>query len=81
MSDLQGSVEERIAAAEQGEKAEDDDVDVAEKPLLPKEVEVRYLIDRVEDEIARHRGVLSKDALAEYESALATYRKLFETAR
>ena len=56
-------------------------VDVAEKPLLPKEAEVRYLIDRVEDEIARHRGVLSKDALAEYESALATYRKLFEAAR
>ncbi|QXD25824.1 hypothetical protein F7C95_08045 [Opitutia bacterium ISCC 51] len=43
------------------------------KPLNPKPTEVDYLVKRVEDEIARHSGVLEEDAMAEYRKALEFY--------
>ena len=46
------------------------------KPLSPKVEEVSYLVKRVEDEIARHTGVLEEDALAEYRKALEYYKRL-----
>lgn len=50
--------------------------DVAGKPLVPSEQERQYLIDRVEGELKRSRGVLSSDSVKEYEEALEAYRKL-----
>jgi hypothetical protein len=51
------------------------------KPLRPREVEVRYLMKRVADELKRHEGVLKEEALAEYRAALAHYESLLEGAR
>ncbi len=48
------------------------------KPLKPKPREVRYMIKRIEDERNRHQGVLSEEALAEHDEALAYFRKLLE---
>lgn len=49
---------------------------VADKPLRPKREEVDYLIKRVADELDRHEGVLSVEALDEYRQALAYYEGL-----
>ena len=49
--------------------------------VRPKKREVAYFIDRMEKEIARNRGVLAAEELAEYEQALAIYQKLAATAR
>ena len=56
-------------------------VDIKDRPLKPRRVEVEYLIKRVQDEINRHRGVLSAEALAEYDRALAAYRALLKQAQ
>ena len=56
-------------------------IDVPGKPLLPQRVEVEYLLKRVEDEIARHKGVLGEAAMAEYEEAAEHYRALLKIAR
>ncbi|MEM7144528.1 MAG: CehA/McbA family metallohydrolase [Verrucomicrobiota bacterium] len=56
-------------------------VDVAGKPLRAKRAEVAYFVKRLEDEIARHEGVLSAAALGEYEEALGYFRGLMEGAR
>lgn len=45
-------------------------------PVRPRRHEVTYFIDRMEKEIARNRSVLAADELAEYEQALAIYRRL-----
>ncbi len=47
--------------------------DVPNAPLRPKEQEVKFLMQRVRDEITRSRGVLPASAIAEYERALAAY--------
>jgi hypothetical protein len=51
-------------------------VEVEGRPLLPQKVETQYLVERVEDELQRHRGVLKAEAIAEFEEALAFYREL-----
>ncbi|MGB0582633.1 MAG: hypothetical protein ACPGVU_23350, partial [Limisphaerales bacterium] len=51
------------------------------KPLRAKKEEVNFLIQRMEEQLERSKGVLKPDAIAEYEQALATYRKIAETAR
>jgi hypothetical protein len=50
-------------------------------PVKPKRREVTYFIGRIEHEIARNRGVLKAEELAEYERALEIYRKLAERTR
>lgn len=56
-------------------------VDVPGKPLRPRRDQVRYLIQRCEEEIARNKEVLSDAELAEYREALEFYRGKLETAR
>jgi hypothetical protein len=51
-------------------------IDVAGKPLKPNRDEIAYLIQRVEAEIQRNRGVLPQSALAEYQQALDAYKKI-----
>ncbi len=50
-------------------------------PVRPRRDQVRYLIQRCEEEIARNKDVLSDAELAEYREALEFYRGKLETAR
>ena len=52
-----------------------------DKPLRPKRKEVEYLVERVADEIDRHRGVLPDEAVEEYEQALQFYQQKLREAR
>ncbi len=56
-------------------------VEIQGKPLPPKRVEVEYLLKRVRDEIVRHEGVLSEEAVAEFREAEAFYKSLLPSAR
>ena len=49
--------------------------------LRPRRDQVRYLIQRCEEEIARNKDLLSKAELDEYRDALEFYRGKLETAR
>jgi hypothetical protein len=49
-------------------------------PVRPRQEEVAYFIERMQQEIARNQGVLTAADLAEYERALAIYRKIAERA-
>ncbi|MFP6762979.1 MAG: CehA/McbA family metallohydrolase [Planctomycetaceae bacterium] len=51
-------------------------IDIDGRPLRPRRVETQYLVKRVEDELKRHRGILNAEAIAEFEEALAVYRKI-----
>ncbi len=51
-------------------------VEVGNRPVRPKRVEVQYLVDRVSREIDRNRDVLAPAALHEFESALQIYSKM-----
>jgi len=50
-------------------------------PVRPREREVNYFIQRMEQEISRNRGVLAPEEVAEYEKALAIYREIADRAR
>ncbi|MBI3866269.1 MAG: CehA/McbA family metallohydrolase [Planctomycetia bacterium] len=50
-------------------------------PVRPREREVNYFIRRMEQEIARNRGVLADAEVAEYEKALAIYQEIAKRAR
>ena len=50
------------------------------RPLLPRREQVSYLIERMEEELARNEGVLDSASLAEYRAALTRYREIAETA-
>ena len=52
-----------------------------ERRTLLAQYNASRLIDRMEKEIARNRGVLAAEELAEYEQALNIYQKLETTAR
>lgn len=56
-------------------------VEVPGKPMRPRRDQVRYLIQRCEEEIARNKEVLSEAELAEYREALEFYRGKLATAR
>ena len=56
-------------------------VDVAGSPLRPHGRQVDFLIQRIEDQLARSTGVLPEAALAEYQKALNIYQKIRQTAR
>lgn len=51
------------------------------KPLRARKEEVQFLIQRMEEQLKRSKGVLKPDAIAEYEEALAVYRRIAATAR
>jgi hypothetical protein len=56
-------------------------IEIAGKPLRPRKAEVEWLVKRVEDQIARSKGVLPKAALEEYREALKAYKDIARTAR
>ena len=51
------------------------------KPLRARKAEVAFLIQRMEEQLERSKGVLKAEAIAEYEEALATYRRIALSAR
>jgi hypothetical protein len=51
------------------------------QPLRPRRVEADWLVTRVKEEIARSRGVVTADLLADYERALKIYEALAANAR
>ena len=51
-------------------------VEIPGKPLLPSPEEKEYLIRRVQDEISRSKGIVSNEAMTEYNAALVHYRNL-----
>ena len=51
-------------------------LDDPDRPLQPHAAELRYLIRRMEEEIARKRDVLDEASLGEFQRALETYRAL-----
>ena len=55
--------------------------DVPDKPLRPRRDQARYLLRRVEEEIARNREILGESELAEYREALEFYRSRLTAAR
>ncbi len=55
-------------------------IDVAGRPVRPRRDEVRYFIERMEEEIQRHEGVLSKAAVDEYREALRAYQAIEKKA-
>jgi hypothetical protein len=56
-------------------------LDVPGKPLRPRRADVEFLLQRVEDELARNKEVLTPEGLAEYREAADFYRKKFQEAR
>lgn len=56
-------------------------VDIPGKPSVPKKLEVEHFVDRIERELARHKGVLNSDAIDEYNEALMIYRDLLTRAK
>lgn len=56
-------------------------VKIPGKPIPPRRVEVEYLLKRVQDEIERHEGVLSMEAVAEFKEAEAFYKSLLPSSR
>ena len=56
-------------------------VDVQGHPVRPRKAEIAYLVQRMEEELESNRGVLSKEALQEYQDALAIYQEIAENAR
>jgi hypothetical protein len=55
--------------------------DDPQHPIRPRRREVRYLIERMEEELARNKGVLDEAALGEYREALKVYQGLAKQAR
>ena len=55
--------------------------DVPDFPAVPKSRETSWLVSQVEEQLARHRGVLPDDALIDYETALTAYRAIHAHAR
>jgi len=51
-------------------------VNVPGKPLRPSPEEKEYLIERVQAEIHRSKGIVSAEALAEYKAALSHFQNL-----
>ena len=55
--------------------------DIEGKPVSPRRDQVRFLIQRCEEELARCKEVLTESELAEYREALAFYQGKLATAR
>jgi hypothetical protein len=54
---------------------------VPTRPLAPRRAEIEFLIQRVQDQLARNAGVLPQESLDEYRDALAVYREIATSAR
>ena len=55
-------------------------IDIPDRPLRPRKEQVAYLMQRVDDEMKRNRGVLSREAIAEFEQARDIYARLLPDA-
>jgi peptidoglycan/xylan/chitin deacetylase (PgdA/CDA1 family) len=55
--------------------------EVAGRPLVPRREQAEYLIERVQEQLARNRTVLPQEALEEYQQALEAYQKIARTAK
>lgn len=55
-------------------------VEIAGKPPVPRKAEVEHFVERIERELARNKGVLTADAIEEYDEALKIYRDLLSKA-
>jgi hypothetical protein len=55
--------------------------EVPGQPLRPRREEIEFLMQRVDEEIARNREVLPAAALEEYRQAKAAYAEIAKTAR
>jgi hypothetical protein len=53
-------------------------VDVEGRPLQPRREEIAFLINRIEQQIARSSEVLPEEAISEYQEALNAYRRIAE---
>jgi hypothetical protein len=51
------------------------------RSLRPKIREVRYLLQRVQEEITRNQGVITDEEMAEFRKAESIYKKLLERAK
>ena len=56
-------------------------INVKDRPLRPRQVEIDFLIKRMDEQIARNQGVLAEEALDEYRQAMRIYRKIAKTAQ
>ncbi len=56
-------------------------VRVKDKPLRPRREEVEYLLQRVQGQIARNRGILSEAEIEEYRQALEAYQQKLPAGR
>lgn len=56
-------------------------IDIADRPLRPRKIEIAYLVQRMEEELESNRAILNDEALQEYQRALSVYQKIAETAR
>lgn len=56
-------------------------VEIPNKPAIPRKFEVEHFVDRIEKELARHKGVLNADTIDEYNEALQIYRRLLPISR
>jgi hypothetical protein len=56
-------------------------IDIADKPLRPRKVEIDWLVKRVQDQITRSADLLPKEAADEYREALRIYQEIAKTAR
>jgi hypothetical protein len=56
-------------------------IDIKNKPLRPRQAEVGYLVQRMEEELENNRSVLKPAQLDEYKEALEVYKEIAKTAR
>lgn len=56
-------------------------IEVPQRPVRPRKVEIEFLIGRMEGELARNAKVLPEAALEEYREALRMYQEIARTAR
>jgi len=52
----------------------------SDRPIRPRRGEAEFFVEQMQTQIARNRSVLTPGELAEFESALATYEKIAESA-
>ena len=56
-------------------------VDVTGSTVRPRKDRVKFLVKRMDEEIARNTGILSDEAIAEFREARAAYASLLDLAR
>ncbi len=56
-------------------------VDVTDQPLKPRRRDVEFFVQRMDEELKRNEGILSREALAEFAKAREIYAGILATAR